>query len=352
MNKIIIMVLSMLIAALCFVLSFIIMPKAVNKPVPVVIKKKDSTSSRLTWYTSIPQRHADKIANAFTQKSGIDVEIVRGSTFIVRDKLLSEIKCKTYRADVLTIADIGTYVALKDQGYLMKYISPRYKEYPQAYKETGYWATFAGFGICMAYHKSRIEKPPKQWTDLLNERWKGRIGLEDINTGGSQYGQYYMLREKLGVQFWEALLSRQQPKIYYRTEDLANALIEGEIDIAGQFSIHTVYDYKIKRKTPIEGIFPKEGIPFILNPIAIMNPARHPKEAMVFFDFLLSEEGQNHMQRLNYKYSVRTGITPLKGIPPLNSINLLNFDNSTDYLKNKRSYTQEFNSFFQKGFRK
>ena len=110
--------------------------------------------------------------------------------------------------------------------------------------------------MCMAYDESRIENPPKQWTDLLNEKWRGRIGLEDINTAGSQYGQYYMLREKLGVEFWKRLLSVQMPKIYYRTEALANALLAGEIDIAGQFSIHTVYDYKVKRKTSIKGVYP------------------------------------------------------------------------------------------------
>jgi ABC-type Fe3+ transport system substrate-binding protein len=66
----------------------------------------------------------------------------------------------------------------------------------------------------MAYDGRRIDTPPQHWTDLLGERWKGRIGLEDINTAGSQYGQYYMLREKLGVKFWKELLSVQEPKIY------------------------------------------------------------------------------------------------------------------------------------------
>ena len=58
----------------------------------------------------------------------------------------------------------------------------------------------------------------------------------------------------------KTLLSTQKPKIYYRTEELADALLEGEIDVVGQFSIHTVLDYKVKRKTAIEGIYPLEPI--------------------------------------------------------------------------------------------
>jgi len=305
------------------------------------------TSGSLTWYTSIPQRHADRIANTFKIKTGIDVKIVRSSTFLIRERLMSEIENNATEADVLTIADIGTFIELKNQGHLMEYASRHYKNFPDAYKDTGYWAVFAGFGMCMAYDKNRTDMPPKNWADLLNERWKGRIGLEDINTAGSQYGQYYMLREKLGVEFWKKLFSMQKPKIYYRTEALADALLEGEIDIAGQFSIHTVYDYGVKRKTSIKGIYPKEGIPFILNPVAIIKQTAHLHEATTFFDFILSEKGQRLMQHLTYKYSLHKDMTPLDDIPSLNSLNILRPENGTEYAKKRNEYIREFNGFFQ-----
>jgi ABC-type Fe3+ transport system substrate-binding protein len=63
------------------------------------------------------------------------------------------------------------------------------------------WSVFAGFGMCMAYNKDRIHTPPKNGSDLIDAKWKGRIGLEDIDTAGSQYGQYYMLRNELGASF-------------------------------------------------------------------------------------------------------------------------------------------------------
>ena len=201
----------------------------------------------------------------------------------------------------------------------------------------------------MAYDESRIKTPPQKWTDLLDEKWRGRIGLEDINTAGSQYGQYYILREKLGVAFWERLLSVQMPKIYYRTEAIADALLAGEIDIAGQFSIHTVYDYRVKRKTTLKGIYPAEGIPLVVNPVAIINQTDKLKEAKMFLDFLLSRKGQELMQRLNYKYSIVEGIAPLDGMPSLDSLNILLPKNSMDYAKNRSNYIREFNTFFQAG---
>ncbi len=348
MNKSIFIALLMLFWGLCFALSYFFIPGNINKPKPKIIVNSTPTSGSVTWYTSIPQRHADRIANAFKIKTGIDVKIIRGSTFLIKERLMSEIKNNDTWADVITIADIGTFIELKNQGHLMEYGSQYYKNFPKKYKDKGYWAAFAGFGMCMAYDESRIDTPPQHWTDLLNERWRGRIGLEDINTAGSQYGQYYMLREKLGVKFWEKLLSIQKPKIYYRTEALADALLKGKIDIAGQFSIHTVYDYKVKRKTSIKGIYPKEGIPFILNPVAIIKQTAHLKEATAFFDFLLSGKGQQLMQNLTYKYSLQECTAPLAGIPSLNNLNLLHPENKTKYAEKQSEYIREFNSLFQK----
>ncbi len=347
MNKLSWAILMMIFSSLCFALSyFFITGSDARSKLEIVVTDRPTTSS-LTWFTSIPQRHADRIANAFRIETGIDVKIVRSSTFIISQRLMTEIENGKTKADVVTIADIGTFIELKNKGHLMKYASPHYKNFPKEYKDTGYWAVFAGFGMCMAYDESRMETPPQQWTDLLNEKWRGRIGLEDINTAGSQYGQYYILRQKLGVAFWKRLLSVQMPKIYYRTEALANALLTGEIDIAGQFSIHTVYDYRVKRKTSIKGVYPAEGTPLIVNPVAIINQTDHLKEAKMFLDFLLSQKGQELMQRLNYKYSIVEGMAPLDGIPSLDSLNILRPNNGMDYAKNRRKYIQEFNRFFQ-----
>lgn len=345
MNKLSLTVLLLFFSGLCFAQSYLYIAGNDSKLKPEIIVNAAPTTSTVTWYTSIPQIHADRIANAFRLETGIDVKIVRNSSFIVRERLMSEIENGKIEADVVTIADIGTFIELKNQGHLMNYASPHYKDYSEEYKDTDYWAVFAAFGICMAYDESRIDGPPQHWADLLDDRWRGRIGVEDINTAGSQYGQYYILREKLGVEFWKELLSVQTPKIYYRTEELADALLKGEIDIAGEFSIHTDYNYRVRKGTSIRGIYPVEGIPLIVNPVAIMTQTAHPEEAKMFLDFLLSKRGQELMQRLNYKYSIREDVTPIDGIPSLDNLNILWPENATEYARKRSDYIHEFNSF-------
>jgi iron(III) transport system substrate-binding protein len=312
----------------------------------IEIKTTPATKT-MTWYTSVPARDAERIVNAFKQKSGVDVELVRNSAFIIRDQLMFEIAAGKKTADVITIADIGTFIELKGRQLLMKYDSPQYEFYSIENKDPGYWAIFTSFGICMAYDTNRIPDPPRHWVDLLDSRWKQRIGLEDINTAGSQYGQYYMLRETLGEAFWKDLLSIQQPRIFYKTEDLANALLEGQIDVAGEFSSYTVYNYRVKKGTTIQGIYPDEGIPLIITPIAIMNNANHPEEAKLFLDFILSREGQELTQRLNYSYSVRGDVLPIEGTPSLKQLSILRPANAAEYGAKRSEYVKEFNSLLE-----
>ena len=347
MNKRIWMVVAIIVSGICFAVALTYILRDDEKSEPEIVLTTLPTTNMVTWYTSIPLRHAESLANAFTTETGISVEITRDSTFIIRDKLMSEIKDGATEADVITIADIGTVIELKNEGHLMKYDSPHYLQYSEEYKDPGYWTMFAGFGICMAYNEQLVDTPPQSWVDLLDVKWKGRIGLEDINTAGSQYGQYYLLREVLGKEFWSKLLSSQEPKIYYKTTDLANALLEGEIDVAGEFSIHTVYSYRIEKGGPIQGIYPEEGIPFVGNIVAILNQSNHPEEAKIFLNYLLSRRGQELMQNSNYKYSLRGDITPLKEIPSLSELNVLLPADGAEYARKRDEYIQEFNGFLE-----
>jgi iron(III) transport system substrate-binding protein len=348
MNKYFWTTLAIIVSVICFAISIFYITRNDNIAKPEIEISALPTVNVVTWYTSLPQSDSESLANAFKTETGIRVEIVRDSTFIIRDRVMSEIDNGKTEADVITLADIGTFIELKNQGYLMKYDSPHYLKYSAEYKDPGYWAAFAGFGICMAYNENLVKTPPQHWADLLNNRWKGRIGLEDINTAGSQYGQYYMLREELGKEFWQELLSLQEPKIYYKTTDLANALLAGEIDIAGEFSTNTVYSYRIEKGVPVQGIYPDEGIPFVVNLVAIINQTKHPEEAKIFFNFLLSRRGQEIMQTSNYKYSLQDGMKPIEGLPALDNLNILLPKNGAAYARKRGESIQEFNTFLGK----
>jgi iron(III) transport system substrate-binding protein len=345
MKKVFWMLLVIALSLICFGVSVYYLEHDYIVEKPEIVVERMSVTQTVNWYTSLPLNDAESISNAFTIETGIGVKITRDSALVIREKILQEIQSGFSSVDVLTIADIGTYIELQNAGELLYYLSPYYEQYPAEYKDTGYWAVFAGFGICMAYNDKNTDNPPQHWIDLLDKRWQGRIGLEDISTAGSQYGQYYMLRELLGVDFWRQLLSTQKPHIYTETSALADALLNSEIDIAGEFSTNTVYNYRSKKGMPIQGVYPSEGVPFVVNPIAILRQSPHPDESRVLLNFMLSSKGQKIMQSTNFKYSVIESTRPLSGLPPLNTLNVLLPRNASQYTLKRPQNIQEFNDF-------
>jgi iron(III) transport system substrate-binding protein len=345
-------ILTVAVSAVCFILSFSYMSQRHDTSTPEITITATPVTRTITWYTSVPLKDAERTVNAYKLKTGVAVEMIRNSAFTVRDRLMSEIAAGKTEADVVTIADIGTFIELKNRQRLMKYDSPQYEFYSVENKDPGYWAIFTAFGICMAYDTNRISNPPLHWMELLDGRWKGKIGLEDINTAGSQYGQYYMLREMLGTAFWKDLLAVQEPRIFSKTEDLANALLEGQIDVAGEFSTYTVYNYRVKKGTSIQGIYPDEGIPLIVTPIAILDKTAHPDDAKSFLDFILSREGQELTRNLNYSYSVRGDVPFFEEIPSLDRLKIVRPANAAEYGAKRSEYIHEFNSFLESAGRK
>ena len=148
------------------------------------------------------------------------------------------------------------------------------------------------------------------------------------------------------------MLAKQEPKIFSKTEDLANALLEGQLDVACEFSSYTVYNYRVKMGTTIQGIYPDEGIPLIMTPIAILDNSEPLEEAKLFLDFILSREGQELTQRLNYSYSLRGDVAPIEGMPSLNQLTVLRPSNAAEYGAKRDAYVREFNNLLGSEWRK
>lgn len=300
------------------------------------------------WYTSLAEDAARKLANAFEleYKNTIKVQVVRSSSFEITERLLDEIQNKSETADVFHVADVGIFLELKEDGHLLEYHSPEYAFYPQKYKDEGFWAAMRVNAIGMAYDSHRTTDPPESWTDLMDSRWKGKIALKNVLTSGTAYGEYYMLRELYGVEFWEKI-ANQDPIIYKKYSQIADALLSGEVDVAMEFAAYKAYEYSVKKGTAIKWINPSDGVPMVPAPAAILRDAGHPEEAKLFLDFLLSEKGQSLTQRLLGTYSVRSDIEALEGKTPHGDLNQLLPESWEQYEDKKEALRAEFRGLFE-----
>ena len=329
----------LLISGLAVMALFVSLPggEAADQALIDAAKKE----GKFVWYTSLPTDPAVAYLDAFKKKYPFleTGEFFRSTSYKVYSRLNIEMEAGKHIGDVVSIGLASAVLEWRKKGWLMKYDSPAYRGYPEKIMDQGYWAPLNTTAIVMAYNKSLLpaDKVPRKWADLTNPKWKEAIGVEGADSG-SQHVQYYALKGVLGSEFWTEIV-QNKPKIFSGAGAMITGLLRGEIQIAMCSYGYMVYDFRELQKAPIEGVWPEEGVPININPLAIIDKAPHPNAAKLFLDWALSKEGKMELVRVVGAYTGRSDVPSAKGNPawgtfkPLYVENWTEFDNTREEFK-------------------
>jgi iron(III) transport system substrate-binding protein len=95
---------------------------------------------------------------------------------------------------------------------------------------------------------------------------------------------------------------------------------------SGEQSYGMVVDFLAIRSrnegSPVEVVYPKEGVPLITEPVGIVKGTPNLEAAQAFVDFLLSQKGQEVAAGMGYM-PLRQDVTPPKGFPALSELKIL-----------------------------
>jgi len=338
-----------------------------NGPIRVVVTDKSEQGSgdqpgedvtqlaeregELWWYTSVPEAGARVLLDLFSRKHPfITAHLVRESTFDITRRIRTEIDEGRVQADVLHVLDVGIFVQLKKEGALLKYSSVEERAIGARYKDPGAWSALRLVDLCIAYDCARMpaDKAPKRWDDLLDSRWRGKVAQKDAQTAGSAYAQYYFLREEYGLSYWQRM-ARQNPRIYKTADESLDALERGDADIVSGAMGYSVHDAQ-RKGSSVRGIWPKDGVPMMIGPTAILRDAPHRNAAKLFTDFVLSKEGQNALQSAIGAYSPRSDVPPPEGVPDLSQLVIMTPEDGWDEYAEKQAALQaEYTRLFHPG---
>ncbi len=324
-------------------------PEGPRAKTPEQIREAARSEAELNWYTSVPQTQAKQFAGMFEkQYDFLKVRITRESTFDIVRRVEEELKSAKTRADVIHVLDPGIFISLRKRGQLYRYEPAESKAIAPEYKEPGYWTGARLVTVCLAYSPKTVSEgqAPKTWPELLDKKWANRIALKDAHSGGSAYAQYYFLREKYGVSYWEQLAALR-PSIYKSGDTMLEALVRGDVQIAGGVLGYKVYQHAQLRQEPIEAVWPEDGVPVCLGPVAILRSSPHPNAAKLFVEYMLSHEGQTALAELLGSYSTRSDVAPPEGWVSLAELNLLQArDGWDEYLDKQSALRAEYSSLF------
>jgi len=261
-------------------------------------------SGKLTLYTSQPEADAARTVEAFQRfNPDVEVQIYRSGTSDILSKLAAEFAADAPQADVLLIADAVSMEGLKAQNRLLVY-----NEAPlEGFSPESYDVDYSYFGsklitMGIAYN-SAVDLRPQHWADLTNGAYKGKIVMPSPLYSGAAA---YLLSSFAGHDSfgWDYFAKLQE-------NDLISVRGNGAVlksVASGEKPYGILVDFmalNAKAKgSPIEFVFPPEGVPAVTEPVAIMAHTKNVTDAKRFVDFILSDDGQ--------KLTLEQGYLPAK----------------------------------------
>ena len=273
----------------------------------------------LVVYTSMTVDQMQKILDAFKARYPfIRTTMFRAVGERLLTKIMTEAQTGKYDFDVVQSAGSQAYF-LKKKNLLQKYISTETKNIQKPFFDPeGYWTAVYIMPNVIAYNTRMVKRDevPKTDEDLLNPKWKGKMGMDHTKPEWFAWKLKRMGEEK-GLAYMKRL-GAQEFQLYAGLSVITNLLVAGEFPLVLNTYLHNVEEVK-RRGAPVDWIV-QDPVFTKFQPLGIGSKAPHPNAAKLFSDFVLSEEGQKIIASFG-RVPTRRGVsTNVQGLDKLNCV--------------------------------
>ena len=251
----------------------------------------------ITIYTSAPSDDMLALTAAFEKKYGIKAKVWRASSEKVLGRGITEARGNRFDADVYE-TNGPELEALYREKLLQLVKSPSLGDLvPQAILPHGEWVSTRINIFTAAYNTNLIKKEdlPKTYQDLLNPKWKGKLGIEAEDADWFA-GVVADIGEEAGLKLFRDIVATNGLSVRKGHTLLTNLVASGEVPIA-----LTIYNYKaeqLKNKgAPIDWFVIGKNAIARPNGIGVARKSPHPHAAVLFYEFCITDAQQIFQQR-------------------------------------------------------
>jgi iron(III) transport system substrate-binding protein len=250
---------------------------------------------------------------AFTKKYGIKVKAWRSGSENVLQRIATEARGGKFDVDIVQNNAPENEAAHREK-LLQEVRSPYLKDLiPQASPAHKEWVGITIDVYAGAYNTNKIKKEelPKTYQDLLDPKWKGRLGIEAEDHGWFNT-LIDTLGEKQGLKLFNDIVATNGVSVRKGHSLLATLAASGEVPLA--LTVYSWNPEQLKLKgAPIE-MFTIQPVVAQFSTIAMTRKAPHPAAAALFYDFMLNE-GQQQLADLKYVATSKNIGSHVSGIP-------------------------------------
>ncbi|MBX6396257.1 MAG: extracellular solute-binding protein [Alicyclobacillaceae bacterium] len=274
---------------------------------------------KLVIYTGRDKSVTDTVIRQFKEKyPDYDVQVLTMGAQQILERVRGE-KANP-QADVWWGGTQAALMTAADED-LLEPVQPSFAEsIPSQYKDAqGRWYGEMLLPEVIMYNSQALKKEeaPKDWDDLLDPKYKGKIIIRSVLASGTMRTIY------------SAMIYRQNPehpsdptkgyewlkKLDANTKEYAQDPTNLYLKLARQEGTVTLWDLqdvliqKEKQKQPFDFVIPQSGVPILVDGAAVIKGAKHKDAAMKFLEFLFDQNTQIELAKTNFQIPTRRDIS-------------------------------------------
>ena len=328
---------------LCAAALLMLSPAHAQEPVDAA---KAKAEGKVSWYTSTPIEHSQRIVALFRQQTGIEVELFRSGGPAILSRFQQEMNARRVAVDVLTHSEPAAANALAKKGYFVPFKPKNFDKIADAAKAPD--GSFVAQRLNMETHYLRSDRiaaadEPRTWDDLTNAKYKGKLVMTDPSFTSLQVSVVAMISKERGWGYYEKLRANDII-VVPGNQQVSDMLKRGERLIA----VGALDSYAADLKAaghPIKTLYPSDGVFIIPSPTSVVKGSPDPNAAKLFAEFMIGDEVQT-LFSADGGYSARIDIAPPAGSPDLKSLKIIAVDDDTIERETAR-IKRQFNEIFQ-----
>jgi iron(III) transport system substrate-binding protein len=276
----------------------------------------------LTLYSSLAPSEIAVILSGFEKKYGLKVNVWKGDAGDILQRAVTESHAS--RTDVDVIETAGPNMeAMQRENLLQEVSSPTLADLiAGAIPPHREWVVSRMSVINAAYNINLISKAqaPTSYDDLLDPKWKGKLGIEAFDSAVWLMGVADMRGEKNTIDLFRKIVAVNGVSLRRGHFAIANFVVSGDVPFA-----LTVYRNNAALAADAGAPIQTVVLPPLLalpSGIAVARRAPHPYSAVLFWDYFLTE-GQKVLAAEENVPSNRAVQQPPPGLTFINSAKLL-----------------------------
>lgn len=262
---------------------------------------KKSDESTLNIYTTTEDEYIDSYINGFNEKyPDIKLNIVRDSTGVITSKLLAE--KENPQADVIWDLAATSLVKIDKTGMLQEYkpnnIDKLNEKFIDLNNKIPHWIGVSLWANAFTVNINELEKKniaiPQSYNDLLLPEYKNEISMPNPSSSGTGYMVISSLIQSWGEEkAWQYLdkLNNNIKQYDHSGSAPIKSTAMGEQLIGIGMRGESLREEK--NSPQIKTVFPKEGLAWDLDGIALVKKDNIKEESKKFIDWILSIDAMN-----------------------------------------------------------